>query len=275
MTVENYQKVICKLILEMAFLYLVDLYIWGEPLLNPNLPEIIRINSSLGIASGISSNLNAGKNLEEVIKAGPAQIRVSLSGYGPKHYEVTHPGGNWAVLKENLIRLSEYIKKYDTKTIVEVYYHANKSNCEEYPQAVEFCTELGFRVAPSIHMVFPNFAMQYLEGKTLDDKNRKAVDLMIVSFDQMLEQAKKEQQKTCLLKRCLPVINWDMKVLVCCNMLPDAVLVPNYLDTSLEQIIELRNESPVCEKCQKYSLHRYFQPLLYTDIVNKKFPPHL
>lgn len=77
------------------------------------------------------------------------------------------------------------------------------------------------------------------------------------------------------MKRCLPVINWDRKVLVCCNMLPDAVLAPDFLDISLDQIIELRAESPYCEKCQKYALHRYFQPLLYTDVVNKHFPPYI
>ena len=68
------------------------MYIWGEPLLNPELPEIIKINKNLGIASGISSNLNAGKHLEDVIKASPAQIRVSVSGYGEKYYEITHKG---------------------------------------------------------------------------------------------------------------------------------------------------------------------------------------
>ncbi len=39
MTAADYSKVINKLIKEIPFLYLVDLYIWSEPLLNPELPE--------------------------------------------------------------------------------------------------------------------------------------------------------------------------------------------------------------------------------------------
>ena len=54
MSAADYTKVINKLVREIPFLYLVDLYIWGEALLNPELPEIIKINTSLGIASGIS-----------------------------------------------------------------------------------------------------------------------------------------------------------------------------------------------------------------------------
>jgi len=117
----SYLKVAEKLIKEIPFLYLVDLYIWGEPLLNPDLPEIIRINNQLGIASGISSNLNACKNLEAVIKAGPAQIRVSMSGFGEKHYEKTHKGGKWNVLYQNLVALYQAIEKFQTGTLVEIY----------------------------------------------------------------------------------------------------------------------------------------------------------
>lgn len=268
MTATNYSKIINKLIKEIPFLYLVDLYIWGEPLLNPELPEIIKINKNLGIASGISSNLNAGKHLEDVIKASPAQIRVSVSGYGEKYYEITHKGGRWAILYKNLLLLSEYIKKYQSNTIVEVYFHANKNNLSDYKNINELCTTLGYRINPSISMIFPDYAMDYIEGKELCEEAKKAKDLMLVSIDEMIDDAKNERNKSCLLKRIIPVINWDMSVMPCCNY-SYYKLADNYLEISLEDIINLRNIHSLCIKCQKYSLHRYFNPEYYSDYLNK------
>lgn len=264
----NYLKVINKLIKDIPFLYLVDLYMWGEPLLNPELAEIIKINNQLGIASGISSNLNAAKNLEKIIKVAPIQIRVSLSGYGEKNYEIAHKGGRWSVLYENILSLADYIKRYQAETIVEVYYHVNKNNLSEYKKIEELCRRLSFRPHPSIHLLFPDYAMEYLDGKGFDKDVKKAKNLMIISLEDIIDKAKKERNKTCLFKRIMPVINWDMSVLACCNyLLYNHKLSDNYLDISLNEIINLRNVNPLCIKCQKYSLHRYFDPVYYSDYI--------
>lgn len=268
MSAADYSRIINKLINEIPFLYLVDLYVWGEPLLNPELPEIIKINNSLGIASGISSNLNLGKNLENVVKASPAQIRVSISGYGEKNYETSHKGGHWVNLYNNLLLLSEYIEKYQTKTIVEVYFHVNKKNIAEYKDIKNLCSKLGYRDHYSISMIFPDYAMDYIEGKNLCIEAEKAKDLMIVGIDQMIENAREERHKDCLLKRVVPVINWDLSVLPCCNY-TYRELAPNYLEVSLNEIINLRNTHSLCIKCQKYSLHRYFNPEYYSDLICK------
>ena len=41
MSASDYKKVITKMVSEIPFLYLVDLYVFGEPLLNKELPEIM------------------------------------------------------------------------------------------------------------------------------------------------------------------------------------------------------------------------------------------
>ena len=91
---------------------------------------------------------------------------------------------------------------------------------------------------------------------------------MLVSIDEMIDDAKNERNKSCLLKRIIPVINWDMSVMPCCNY-SYYKLADNYLEISLEDIINLRNIHSLCIKCQKYSLHRYFNPEYYSDYLNK------
>ncbi|BBE30619.1 hypothetical protein OSSY52_07600 [Tepiditoga spiralis] len=269
MSIENYKKVIKKLIKEMPFLYLVDLYIWGDPLLHSDLDKIIKINNEYGIASGISTNLNYGKYLEKVIKAKPPQIRISVSGYGPEHYEITHTGGKWDVFYNNLLKLHDYIEKYKTNTIVEVYFHVNKINIGEYIKVKELCDNLNFRLNSTISMVFHDYALEYVETGKLPENAKKGTELMLVSLDEMLEDAKREKEKDCLLKRIVPVINWDLSVMPCCNYIYRK-LADNYLEISFEEIIKLREEHPLCKTCQKHSLHRYFNPLYYIELVEKK-----
>ena len=117
-------------------------------------------------------------------------------------------------------------------------------------------------------MIFPDYALEYIENKELCKEANLAKNLMIISLDEMLESAKRENNKTCLLKRILPVVGWDMSVLACCNYSYNKIS-DNFLQTSIDDIINIRNSCSLCLKCQKYSLHRYFNPGYYADYVNK------
>ena len=64
----------------------VHLYNWGEPLLHPEIDEIVSITKQAGYYCDLSSNLNQVKNLESVIKMNPDFFRVSLSGFTQKNY---------------------------------------------------------------------------------------------------------------------------------------------------------------------------------------------
>jgi MoaA/NifB/PqqE/SkfB family radical SAM enzyme len=259
MSVADYRKVLQKLLKEIPWLFTVDLYVWSDPLLHPNIAEIIRYNNGLGIGSGISTNLNYGKYLEEVIKAEPDYIRVSTSGFGPKNYEITHTGGSWDTLYKNLLDAKIYIKKHDSKTIITILYHANKNNLYEFAAMRGFCVENGFRLEPLLSSVFSDYAMDYIEKKPLWEGADLAKDIMLVSLDQILDHCADEHSKTCLGMRALPIINWDLSVLLCCFYSYERI-APNYLGITIDEIIERRNASDFCKKCIKYSLHRFWDP---------------
>jgi hypothetical protein len=117
-------------------------------------------------------------------------------------------------------------------------------------------------------MVFTQFMTDYIEKKPLSPETQKALDLMPVSPDEMLEAIRQEHDKLCFLINAVPVINWDMSVLTCCNNAVE-ILSPNYLDIPLAEIIEKRNKSPLCDKCVEYSLHRYFTGRAHEDHIAK------
>jgi MoaA/NifB/PqqE/SkfB family radical SAM enzyme len=63
-------------------LYLVHLYLWGEPLLNRNIVEFVRYAEQRGVGTNLSSNLNKLRPglADELVSAGLGHLVVSISG---------------------------------------------------------------------------------------------------------------------------------------------------------------------------------------------------
>jgi MoaA/NifB/PqqE/SkfB family radical SAM enzyme len=270
-SVEDYKKVLAKLLIELPMLYIVSLYIWGDPFLHPELPELLKINSELGIGTDISTNLNIKtERLEEIVKANPTYIRLSCSGFGPENYEITHAGAKWDLFYKNCVELSRLLKKYNSTTGVELYFHVNKANAREYKDILDMGSRLGFRVAACLSLCFPQYAMNYIENIPLPEPAKKAMDLMLINIDDMLAAAIEEHERPCMVKYGFPNINWDLSVLTCCNFNQDR-LADNFLDTDMDELIKLKNSSELCKKCIKHSLHRYYNIPKYNSQYIKEW----
>ena len=268
MSLLDYSKVIKKMITEIPFLYLVDLYVFGEPMLNNDLPNIIMLNNELGIASGLSTNLNNIRNLEAVLRAQPAQLRVSLSGASKETYEVTHTGGRWDKVSRNLIKLGEISNSLGNKTIIEIYFHLYQHNKSEIKIISDLCKKYGFRFHPSLAVLFSDYALSYSESGVMNSNAKNASDLMLIDIDTLLDDCKREEHLNCILTRVVPVVNWDLSVMPCCNYTYSSIS-KNYLDVSLDEIISKRTNSHVCAKCQKHSLHRWNNQIAYAAKVKE------
>jgi MoaA/NifB/PqqE/SkfB family radical SAM enzyme len=268
MSFEDYEKVITKLVREIPFLYLVDLYVFGEPMLNKDLPRMIRLNNQLGLASGLSTNLYSIKHLKAVLDEYPSQIRVSLSGASESTYNLTHTGGKWEKVEKHLRILSEQIAKHNDRTIVEVYFHIYKHNQHEISTVKALCSQYGFRFHPSLAVLFSDFALEYSQKSTVPESAKIANDLTIIPIEQLLQDCREQSHLNCILTRITPVINWDMSVMPCCNY-SYSKIAPNYLDVLLPELIQLRTESSVCATCQSHSLHRWNNQGYYSKFVEE------
>jgi hypothetical protein len=114
--------------------------------------------------------------------------------------------------------------------------------------------------------------MDFMDGNTLCEEAQRGKAIMTVSLEEMIETARDQKEKPCLLKRVVPIINWDLSVLPCCNYssnkIGDALVAKNFLETPLQEIVRQRAHNPLCVKCQGLSLHRYFNPVYYSDYIN-------
>ena len=89
----------------------------GEPMLHPQLPECIAAIKRYGFRCELATNLNKVNRLDDVLKAKPDIVIVSISGFTQEVYEKSHRGGDVEKVKENIRLLKEASVRCGTRFI--------------------------------------------------------------------------------------------------------------------------------------------------------------
>jgi MoaA/NifB/PqqE/SkfB family radical SAM enzyme len=120
----------------------VGLFNWTEPLLHPNISELVSVVKKRNIGCTLSSNLNVLREPEKLLAAGLDWLRVSLSGFTQETYERGHQGGNIEVVKANMERLAAAKASVGASTDLEVFYHIYRYNRDEIETMSAFARSL-------------------------------------------------------------------------------------------------------------------------------------
>lgn len=259
MTPGVFTQVLDKILDEDPLVGNLQLYQWGEPLLNPHLPEILGIANARGLPCALSSNLNSTSHLEPVIAAGPAWFRISVSGTG-KEYERTHTGASWTKLLKNMENLAELRARLRPDMKTEVYYHLYRHNRDgSLDEVRRLCERFEFEFHPVwAYLISLDDVLEYLEGGALTPQAAEASGLLALGLEQGMALARKEIREKCLVDRCIHV-NWNLTVSNCMMFFypQDNIAAPNFLETPLEEILATRVKSSLCRRCRAQALHRY------------------
>jgi len=251
-----YTRVLDKLLREIPLLGNVQLYAWGEPLLNPDIAEIIRITVEHQVLCALSTNLAVRMDFSAAIQARPDWIKISASGYGPS-YEITHTGGNWERFVENLHRLSALRAEHHPEMYVELNLHLYRhSTGREFDQMARLCRQLGFAFRPNWAYLYPlDHILAYREGRPLTPQAEQTLTMLQLTVDEGLARAEAQAQLPCAEERCLPIA-WDRSVRSC-GAYFEPTVADDFLEISLPDILRRRRESGICERCKRQALHRF------------------
>ncbi|MBN1381290.1 MAG: hypothetical protein JXA41_06425 [Deltaproteobacteria bacterium] len=256
MSAKTYEKVIQKLIKEIPFLGSIQLYTWGEPLLNRELPEIVKMTREAKVLSAISSNLNYARNMDAVIAARPDWFKVSCSGWG-QNYERTHTGGKWDVFLSNLHRLVEFRDKFHPEMQIILNYHLYKHNTgEDYRRVETLCKDLSLIFIPNHAYLYPlDIIWDYVDGKALSEEARKTIPMLLMTLEEGIAQSRSLASLPCCEERSFP-INWDCRVREC-GVFFRPFIADNFLETSLKDIMDRKRKSRLCAGCRKRGIHQF------------------
>lgn len=256
MSAATYKLVLEKLVREIPLLGSIQLYAWGEPLLNPQLPEIVAITREAKVLSAISSNLNYVKNLDRVISERPDWFKVSCSGWG-ENYEKTHTGGKWKTFLTNLYQLADFRQKHHPEMQIILNYHLYKHNTgEDYRRVEALCNELKLIFIPNHAYLYPlDAVMDFVDGKALSPEACQIIPMLLLPIEQGLVEARKRASLPCCEERCLP-INWDCRVREC-GVFFQPFIADDFLEIPLGELLDRRKNSRLCKECKRRAMQQY------------------
>ena len=205
MDLELFKKVMKEL---HPFLYNVNLYFQGEPMLHPlffsfltNCPKPYSVVSTNG-------HFLSGKSSELIVRSGLRKLIVSLDGMDQEKYSTYRVNGNVKSVIEGLINVTQAKRKYHSSLKIEIQFLVNRFNENQIPEVRQF--------ARSLHVSLCLKSMQII--------NKQNIGSWLPSDRRFRRYKIKEGEfaiKNTMPDRCArlwfnPVITWDGKVVPCC-----------------------------------------------------------
>jgi len=130
------------------YLLTLSLWGWGEPLLHPQLADILRITQNRGVTTFLSTN---GQNLDDetvqqaLIKYPPTRLFVCLDGLTDETNNLFRTGSKLAPALAGVRQLAKMKRRKNSRLpVLQFRYIVMKHNEHELPQVPEFAAENQF-----------------------------------------------------------------------------------------------------------------------------------
>ena len=248
----------------------VQLFSWGEPVLNKSFPEMIRYASQSPhkIRSTTSVNLNAtsDEQIKGLLTSNLDALHVSIDGVTQEVYEKYRVGGNLEVVFDNLKKLLAAKKIYKSNTKIQWDFIVMKQNEHQVEEAKKIAKDLEVIINISC-------ARTHLKEDTLNP-----VDKMIDKYGEWLPsepkynsynmdtKTRKKSLKFCKSPWKEVMVNWNGDVFPCsCIHTEEKDRMGNIFEQDFEEIwngekyIAARKEllgqpndlETICRTCKK------------------------
>ncbi|MDD5759464.1 MAG: radical SAM protein [Desulfobulbaceae bacterium] len=120
---------------------------WGEPLLNKNTPQFIKMAKGFCLDTVLSSNLNVKFNADDLVHSGLDFLIMSVDGATQETYQRYRQGGDLELVISNIKKLVAAKKKYNMQSPRLLWQFLTfEHNVSEIPLAKEMAQNLGVDV---------------------------------------------------------------------------------------------------------------------------------
>jgi SAM-dependent methyltransferase/MoaA/NifB/PqqE/SkfB family radical SAM enzyme len=192
----------------------MDLFNWGEPVLNPLLPDMIRLAADRGIYTTVSTNLNYLPHPAPLVASGLNRLLISCSGCTAQTYSKYHVGGDFERVRANMARLLRY-RELNPELKILWRFVKFAHNQHEVPLLLETCHTLG--IEPDVCEPRLDMREEILEPATERiQKYREWIPSGSSVYD--VEHASiRNKWVTCRLPWTEACVDVDGSVMVCCS----------------------------------------------------------
>lgn len=256
MSFENFRRVLEKMRRDQPQLCHVELAWLGDPLRNPELPEIVS-HCERFVPCTVSTALDVSADLAAIAAAAPSRFNVVARGYGEAY------GSAWNGFLAHLDGLTAAVPAACGKTRFSLKYLRLKGEPEErVARWRERLDGSGIVLAVEAPYPFPyDILLARCAGHGLAADAAAQIGSLPWNLDLACDLARRDREHPCLSQRLFPVVGADLTV-GGCHLYDDATLAPAYLDVTWEDLLRLRRGSAQCSHCQEHGLHRLDLPVL-------------
>ena len=224
MDIDLFKKVMKEL---SPFLFNVNLYFQGEPMLHPLFFSFIGNSKKANTVVSTNGHFLSEENSERIIKSGLNKLIISIDGVDQETYSLYRINGSFEKVTDGLRNITEAKRKYNSSLNIEIQFLVNSFNENQIP--------LIRQMARSTHTKLSLKSMQFI--------NDADIGTWLPSGRKFRRYREKEGSwviKSRMPDRCArlwfnPVITWDGKVIPCC------------FDKDAEYVMGDLNQDSFCE----------------------------
>lgn len=229
LTIETYKNILGS---SEKWLMYLNYYFQGEPFLNPEIYEMIKMASEKGIYTSTSTNAHylTMENCKKIIDSGLSRLIISIDGTTPEVYSAYRIGGSYEKVMEGLKMLKEVKEESGARTpMIIIQFIVFRQNEHQVPSIKKLSKELGFKLWIKSAQI-----NEFEAGSDLMPESEK--------YSRYIKQEDgKYSIKNNLLNHCWKlwhslVFTWDGKAVPCCFDKDAKHAMGDIHQTSLEKI---------------------------------------
>jgi len=233
---------------------LIRLDNWGEPMLHPELTEILKILRNNDVNFALSTNASKFVSLENDVLGNLQEMRFSVPGFSQSSYDRIH-GFNFESILKNIEMFCKNIRKEGSTATLRMAYHLYQFNLDEIDAAMKFCSLNGIEFFPySAYLNDFNLAKAYL-NKSISTEllGRIGKDFFLHYVDELIARTPQDYQ--CPQFNILTIDEY-CNVLTCCVLPKDhpEYSLGNLFTLSSDDIRKGKLSQKVCIECVKLGI---------------------
>jgi MoaA/NifB/PqqE/SkfB family radical SAM enzyme len=253
----------------------VSLFNWGEPLLNPQINDILNCMKTRRLTAAISSNFIKAPIIEPRHLSTIGTVVISLSGFSQESYGRIH-GASLDEVIGNFEAFYKQLREHSDQTSIVVSWHRYVFNEHEMWDAFRYFDRPGVTFNPVV--AYFNDAIEFIDfakGRLSEERLKLARnDIHLESLTNSLHRHSKISGKFSCPAWDSLVIDETGQLLLCCGVTSrdSNYVLGNILDMSSEEIWNAKSKCRgLCGECIKSGI----APLAYNPFMlfDKTLPP--
>jgi radical SAM protein with 4Fe4S-binding SPASM domain len=238
---ELFKKIISQL---GPYLYNINLYFQGEPLLHPAFSSFIMNSGNIRSVMSTNGHFLSEENSEKIVKSGLGKLIISLDGLDQDTYSTYRIGGNVETVLEGIRNISAARKRHRSSLNIELQVLVNRLNEHQIPRMR--------RLAAVFNASLKLKSMQIISRSSFETWLPQSSRFRRYEFSNGKYRIRNTLPGRCARLWLNPVVTWNGKVLPCC------------FDKDADHIMGDLNQESFTE-IWNGSKYRLFRRVLLTD----------